>query len=89
MLCLFLLKKYLLVDSNNSRVIIIEAKESKRESDMESDCRDAGEQIISRRYSKDLVGYETILSYGISFFKNKPELNWFVKKKLQNNDAQY
>lgn len=41
----------LLKDKRNRRAIIIEAKHSKNEEDMEKDCEDAITQIKSRKYA--------------------------------------
>ncbi len=53
--------------------IIIETKKSKKEADMENSCKEALNQIVTKKYSQDslLDGYKTILCYGIAFFKKK------------------
>lgn len=57
-------------DRKNRRALIIEAKHSKKESDMEKDCRRAADQINRRQYIRtDLKGYRKILCYGIAFFE--------------------
>ena len=61
----------LLLDQKNRRAIIIEAKKSKNESQMETDCDEAIGQIIVRKYAEGLYGYEQILCYGISFFQKQ------------------
>ena len=61
----------LLKDRNNRRAIIIEAKKSKKESDMEADCEEAIHQILVEKYAEGLYGYEDILCYGISFFQKQ------------------
>ena len=61
----------LLKDKKNRRAIIIEAKKSKKESDMKKDCAEAIKQITDEKYEKGLSEYESIISYGVSFFKKK------------------
>ena len=57
-------------DRSNRRALIIEAKHSKKESDMERDCQEAIEQISRKGYVRtDLKGYRTILCYGAAFFE--------------------
>ena len=58
-----------LTDKKNRRAIIIEAKRSGKEADMEKDCEDALHQIEAKKYVEGLKGYKTILCYGISFFQ--------------------
>lgn len=61
----------LLKDDDNRRVMIIEAKRSARESEMEADCEEALDQIIRRKYAQGLYGYEQILCYGVAFFQKQ------------------
>lgn len=57
-------------DRSNRRALIIEIKHSKKESDMEKDCREAIEQIRRKGYARtDLKGYRTVLCYGAAFFE--------------------
>ena len=56
-------------DKKNRRVIIIEAKKSKCEEDMSSDCDKAIKQIIDNQYAAKLDGYKQVLHYGVAFFK--------------------
>lgn len=59
-------------ERKNRRVLIIEAKHSKDEKDMENDCMDAINQIDLQRYSRQfLKGYHTVLCYGIAFFEKE------------------
>ena len=59
-------------DPENLRAIVIEAKRSKSEKEMEADCAVALAQIDREEYAKgSLDGYETILLYGAAFFKKK------------------
>lgn len=68
----------LLKDKRNRRAIIIEAKKSKKESDMDKDCAKAISQIITEKYAEGLYGYTQILCYGIAFFQKQAK----VKKIL-------
>lgn len=61
----------LLRDDDNRRAMIIEAKKSVRESDMEKDCDEAISQIITRKYAQGLCGYGQILCYGVAFFQKQ------------------
>ena len=56
-------------DSKNRRAMIIEAKRSVKESDMEKDCKAATDQILREKYAKSLTGYRQIRCYGIAFFQ--------------------
>lgn len=58
----------LLKDQKNRRALIIEAKKSKREADMDKDCDEALNQIVTEKYAEGLYGYEQVLCYGIAFF---------------------
>lgn len=69
----------LIKDKRNRRAIIIEAKRSKKESDMDKDCDEAIDQIITEKYAEGLYGYTQILCYGVSFFQKKAKV-----KKLYN-----
>ena len=64
----------LLKDEDNRRAIIIEAKKSKKESDLDGDCDDAIDQIITERYAEGLYGYEQVLCYGIAFFQKQAKV---------------
>ena len=61
----------LVKDKRNRRAIIIEAKKSRRESDMEKDCEEATGQMIREQYAEGLYGYTQIFCYGISFFRSR------------------
>lgn len=57
-------------DRSHRRALIIEIKHSKKEDDMEKDCREAVEQIRRKGYARtDLKGYRTVLCYGAAFFE--------------------
>ena len=60
----------LLTDVDNRRAMIIEAKRSTSQAEMEKDCDKALQQIADKEYAKLLdAGYETVRCYGISFFR--------------------
>ena len=61
----------LLKDKKNRRAIIIEAKKSYKESEMDKDCKEAIEQIVKEKYAEGLKGYEEIICYGASFFQKQ------------------
>lgn len=59
-------------DRKTRKVIIIEAKHSDSEAEMEKDCRKALRQIDLKKYaSKYLNGYKTVQCYGAAFFQKK------------------
>ena len=64
----------LLKDDDNRRAIIIEAKKSDKEADMDKDCDEATRQIITEKYAEGLYGYEQILCYGIAFFQKQAKI---------------
>ena len=59
----------LLKDDRHRRALIIEAKRSAQEDEMERDCQDALKQIVGRQYTKGLRGYRTIQCYGVAFYQ--------------------
>ena len=58
-----------LTDKRKRRALVIEAKKSDSEEQMEKDCSDALEQIAEKKYAEGLKGYRQIECYGISFFQ--------------------
>jgi hypothetical protein len=64
----------LLKDRKNRRAIIIEAKKSDKESDMDKDCREAIKQIVKEKYAEGLKGYEEIVCYGAAFFQKQAKI---------------
>ena len=62
-----------LMNKKARTAIIIETKKSKKEADMENSCKEALNQIVTRKYSEDSLfkGYKTILCYGITFFEKQ------------------
>ena len=72
----------LLRDKRNRRAIIIEAKKSKRESDMDKDCDAAIDQIVAGKYAEGPYGYTQIFCYGVSFYQKQAKVKKMgVKKK--------
>ena len=67
----------LLKDEDNRRAIIIEAKKSKKEADLDKDCDEAIDQIITEKYAEGLYGYKQILYYGVAFFKKQAKVKLF------------
>ncbi len=61
----------LLKDEDNRRAIIIEAKKSQKEGDMDKDCEEAIEQIAVEKYAEGLYGYEQVFCYGIAFYQKQ------------------
>ncbi|MBQ6738066.1 MAG: PD-(D/E)XK nuclease domain-containing protein [Synergistaceae bacterium] len=63
----------ILLDYDSRTAVIIEAKKSQKESDMEKDCQTAQEQIKKQKYAEDnrFHGYEKVLCYGVAFFQKK------------------
>lgn len=65
-------------DTIGAKVAIFEVKYSKKMENMEKDCERAIDQMEQRMYAKEYEeDYDTILCYGISFFKKR----CFVRKK--------
>ena len=69
----------LLKDDDNRRALIIEAKKSKSEADMEKDCDKAIEQIVAKKYNEGLYGYRQIFCYGIAFFQKEAKVRLYRK----------
>ncbi len=63
-------------DKKNRRAIIIEAKKSNKESDMDKDSSEAVKQIIKEKYAEGLKGkgYEEVICYGAAFFQKQAKL---------------
>lgn len=64
----------LLLNHENRRALIIEAKKSQSESAMDADCDEAVRQIITKKYDEGLYGYEQIFCYGIAFFQKQAKV---------------
>ncbi len=69
----------LLKDKRNRRAIIIEAKKSKKESDLDKDCAEAIEQIVTEKYAEGLYGYTQVLCYGVAFFQKQAKVKKLVR----------
>ena len=63
-----------LKDRRNRRAIIIEAKKSDKESDLDKDCDKAIKQIIDEKYAEGTPGYEQILCYGVAFYQKQAKV---------------
>lgn len=63
-----------LKDKRNRRAVIIEAKKSEKESDMDKDCDKAIGQITTEKYAEGLYGYTQVLCYGIAFFQKQAKV---------------
>ena len=70
----------LLKDEDNRRAIIIEAKKSDKEADLDKDCDEAIDQIITEKYAEGLYGYEQILCYGVAFFQKQARVKLLIRK---------
>ena len=64
----------LLKDPGHRRALIIEAKKSKSDSDMERDCERAISQIQGMKYAESLYGYREIKCYGVAFFRKEAKV---------------
>ncbi len=64
----------LLKDKKNRRALILEAKKSNVETDMDKDCDEAIKQIIDRKYAEGVRGYEQILCYGVAFYQKQAKV---------------
>jgi hypothetical protein len=65
------------LDKKNRRAMVIEAKRSASEAQMERDCDAALAQIEEKQYGDALYGYRTILRYGVAFYRKSA----MVKKR--------
>lgn len=70
----------LLKDEDNRRAIIVEAKKSDKEADLDKDCDEATHQIITKKYAEGLYGYEQILCYGVAFFQKQAKIKLLTGK---------
>jgi hypothetical protein len=58
-------------EKRRKRAMILEAKKSVKEEDMQKDALDGRQQILDKEYMRGFPGYESVICYGISFFKKK------------------
>lgn len=77
----------LLKDKRNRRAIIIEAKKSRKETDLDKDCDEALDQIITEKYADGLYGYEQIFCYGVAFFQKQARVKKMGSSSLHHNTA--
>ena len=68
-----------LKDRRNRRAIIIEAKKSDKESDMDKDSDKAIKQIIDEKYAEGISGYGDILCYGVAFYQKQAKVKILKK----------
>ncbi len=64
-------------EKRRKRGMLLEAKKSDKESDMQKDALDGKQQIEDKEYLRGFPGFESVVCYGISFFQKKA-----VVKKL-------
>lgn len=64
----------LLKDKRNRRAVIIEAKKSKKEADMDKDCAKAIDQIVTEKICGRTLWLKQILCYGIAFFQKQAKV---------------
>lgn len=58
-------------EKRRKRGMILEAKKSDRESDMQKDALAGKQQIVDKQYLRGFPGFESVMCYGISFFRKK------------------
>ena len=56
-------------EKRKKRGMILEAKKSDKEEDMEKDALDGKQQILDKEYMKGFAGFDSVVCYGISFFQ--------------------
>ena len=61
----------LLLDQKNRRALIIEAKNTKKEEELESLSDTALSQIKEKKYGENLYGYKEVHKYGIAFYQKQ------------------
>ena len=66
-------------DRKNRRAIIIEAKKSASEDQMEKDCAEALAQIEKNRYVEGLKVYTSVMCYGVAFFRKSARVKRLMK----------
>ncbi|MGX8703384.1 MAG: PD-(D/E)XK nuclease domain-containing protein, partial [bacterium] len=58
-------------DKRRRRGMLLEAKKSDKEENMEKDALEGRQQILDREYLRGFSGFESVVCYGISFFRKK------------------
>ena len=58
-------------EKRRKRGMILEAKKSDQEADMQKDALAGKQQIVDKEYLRGFPGFESVVCYGISFFQKK------------------
>ena len=58
-------------EKRKKRGMILEAKKSDTEEEMEKDALDGKQQIIEKEYLRGFRGFDSVICYGVSFFQKK------------------
>ncbi|MBQ9008997.1 MAG: PD-(D/E)XK nuclease domain-containing protein, partial [Clostridia bacterium] len=58
-------------EKRKKRAMILEAKKSDREEDMDRDALEGRQQIIDKEYLRGFRGFDSVICYGISFFQKQ------------------
>ncbi|MBR2528335.1 MAG: AAA family ATPase [Blautia sp.] len=58
-------------EKNRKRGMLLETKKSEKEEDMEKDALEGRQQIIAKEYLRGFYGFDSVICYGISFFRKK------------------
>ena len=58
-------------EKRKKRGMLLEAKKSDKEEEMEKDALDGKQQIIDMEYLRGFKGFDSVICYGISFFQKK------------------
>ena len=58
-------------EKRKKRGMILEAKKSDMEEEMEKDALEGKQQIIDKEYLRGFTGFDSVICYGISFFRKK------------------
>ena len=58
-------------EKRRKRGMLLEAKKSEKEEDMERDALEGKQQIIDKEYLRGFNGFESVVCYGVSFFQKK------------------
>ena len=58
-------------EKRRKRGMLLEAKKSEKEEDMEKDALEGKQQILDKEYLRGFSGFDSVVCYGISFFRKK------------------
>ncbi len=58
-------------EKRRKRGMLLEAKKSEKEEDMEKDALEGRQQILDKEYLRGFSGFDSVVCYGISFFQKK------------------